>query len=144
MRRALITGITGQDGSYLADLLLKKGADVNAKTNLGKTPLLVAASQDGSMAVVKMLLAKGADINARDKAQGLTPLLAAAIANDTAVTKLLLERGTDVNVAIQEAPVFLAGLNTVSGEITGRPGALPHLIRSSQAARESLRGDPSR
>jgi virulence factor Mce-like protein len=42
--------------------------------------------------------------------------------------------GTDVNVAIQEAPVFLAGLNTVSGEITGRPGALPHLIRSGQAA----------
>ncbi len=26
--RALITGITGQDGSYLADLLLSKGYDV--------------------------------------------------------------------------------------------------------------------
>ena len=25
MKRALITGITGQDGAYLADLLLKKG-----------------------------------------------------------------------------------------------------------------------
>jgi len=25
MQRALITGITGQDGSYLADLLLEKG-----------------------------------------------------------------------------------------------------------------------
>jgi GDPmannose 4,6-dehydratase len=29
MRRALITGITGQDGSYLADLLLKKGYEVH-------------------------------------------------------------------------------------------------------------------
>ncbi len=28
MRRALITGITGQDGSYLAELLLGKGYDV--------------------------------------------------------------------------------------------------------------------
>ena len=28
MRRALITGITGQDGSYLAEFLLKKGYDV--------------------------------------------------------------------------------------------------------------------
>jgi GDPmannose 4,6-dehydratase len=28
MKRALITGITGQDGSYLADLLLKKGYEV--------------------------------------------------------------------------------------------------------------------
>lgn len=29
MKRALITGITGQDGSYLADLLIKKGYDVH-------------------------------------------------------------------------------------------------------------------
>ena len=28
-RRALITGITGQDGSYLAELLLEKGYDVH-------------------------------------------------------------------------------------------------------------------
>ena len=28
-RSALITGITGQDGSYLAELLLKKGYDVH-------------------------------------------------------------------------------------------------------------------
>ena len=27
--KALITGITGQDGSYLADLLLEKGYDVH-------------------------------------------------------------------------------------------------------------------
>jgi len=29
MRRALITGITGQDGSYLAELLLNKGYEVH-------------------------------------------------------------------------------------------------------------------
>ena len=29
MKRALITGITGQDGSYLAELLLAKGYDVS-------------------------------------------------------------------------------------------------------------------
>ena len=29
MKKALITGITGQDGSYLAELLLKKGYEVN-------------------------------------------------------------------------------------------------------------------
>ena len=28
MKRALITGITGQDGSYLAELLLSKGYEV--------------------------------------------------------------------------------------------------------------------
>ncbi|MDP2599072.1 MAG: GDP-mannose 4,6-dehydratase, partial [Candidatus Liptonbacteria bacterium] len=29
MKKALITGITGQDGSFLAELLLKKGYDVH-------------------------------------------------------------------------------------------------------------------
>ena len=29
MRKALITGITGQDGSYLAELLLEKGYEVH-------------------------------------------------------------------------------------------------------------------
>ena len=32
MKRALITGITGQDGSYLAELLLEKGYEVHART----------------------------------------------------------------------------------------------------------------
>ena len=29
MKRALVTGITGQDGSYLAELLLAKGYEVH-------------------------------------------------------------------------------------------------------------------
>ena len=29
MKKALITGVTGQDGSYLAEFLLKKGYEVH-------------------------------------------------------------------------------------------------------------------
>jgi GDPmannose 4,6-dehydratase len=29
MKRALVTGITGQDGAYLAELLIKKGYEVH-------------------------------------------------------------------------------------------------------------------
>ena len=29
MKKALITGVTGQDGAYLAELLLKKGYEVH-------------------------------------------------------------------------------------------------------------------
>jgi GDPmannose 4,6-dehydratase len=36
-RRALITGITGQDGSYLADLLLDKGYDVHGMVRRAST-----------------------------------------------------------------------------------------------------------
>ena len=36
-RRALITGITGQDGSYLAELLLDKGYEVFGMTRRAST-----------------------------------------------------------------------------------------------------------
>ncbi len=38
MKKALITGITGQDGSYLAELLLEKGYEVYGMTRRASTP----------------------------------------------------------------------------------------------------------
>ena len=38
MKTALITGITGQDGSYLAELLLRKGYDVHGVIRRSSTP----------------------------------------------------------------------------------------------------------
>lgn len=38
MKKALITGITGQDGSYLAELLLEKGYEVHGLTRRTSTP----------------------------------------------------------------------------------------------------------
>ena len=35
MKKALITGITGQDGSYLAELLLEKGYEVQVNNSQG-------------------------------------------------------------------------------------------------------------
>lgn len=40
MKRALITGITGQDGSYLAELLLEKGYEVYGVLRRSSTPAL--------------------------------------------------------------------------------------------------------
>ena len=37
-KRAIITGITGQDGSYLAELLLEKGYEVVGVTRRLSTP----------------------------------------------------------------------------------------------------------
>jgi GDPmannose 4,6-dehydratase len=48
-RRALITGITGQDGSYLAELLLEKGYEVHGMVRLSSTetfPRLEAVRDD--------------------------------------------------------------------------------------------------
>ena len=43
MKKALITGITGQDGAYLAELLLEKGYEVHGikrRTSMFNTDLI--------------------------------------------------------------------------------------------------------
>jgi ankyrin repeat protein len=58
-------------------LLTDRGADVNARSTRGRTPLLIAASHEGNIGVVRLLLSKGADLNASDKAKNTPPLGAA-------------------------------------------------------------------
>ncbi|MDQ6758494.1 MAG: ankyrin repeat domain-containing protein, partial [Acidobacteriota bacterium] len=113
--------------------LLAKGADVNAKSKMGRSPLLMAASDDRGGPVVKLLLAKGAQVDARDSMQttalfqaanreiaqmliakgasvnaknvvGLTPLMQAASLGDPEWVRLLLAKGADVNAVT--APSF--------------------------------------
>jgi len=79
-----------------ARLLLDRGADVHARSQLGITPLLVAASTNGTAETVGLLLERGADVNAADSI-GMTPLIAAASVNDIAVAKLLLAKGAEAN-----------------------------------------------
>lgn len=76
-------------------LLVEKGADVNARSKQGRTPLLIASAYDGNLEVVQYLLEKGADLSkARDKMNS-APLIQAAAANDTATVKMLLQKGQD-------------------------------------------------
>ena len=62
MKKALITGITGQDGSYLADFLLKKGYEVHGlkrRTSLINTDRIDHLFQDPHENDVKLLLHHG-------------------------------------------------------------------------------------
>ena len=47
-KRALITGITGQDGSYLAELLLAQGYEVFGTSNVTTPAGYVSLAQVGS------------------------------------------------------------------------------------------------
>src|SRR4029079_16799488 len=67
-----------------------------ARTQLGATPLLVAASATGTEPVVSMLLDKGAAVDAAEN-RGVTSLIAAASVGDTAAATRLLEHGGNVN-----------------------------------------------
>ena len=74
---------------------LDAGANVNARTESGSTPLAIAAAWNENPAVVRTLLDAGADLEARDEI-GWTPLIGAARWNaNSAVARTLLDAGAD-------------------------------------------------
>ncbi len=94
---------------------------MNAKSTLGRTPLLVAASMGGTVDVVALLLEKGADINTVDNT-GVSPLIAAASVDDAAVAKLLLAKGAAVNTRAtgvgQSATALMGAAYNGNAELT--------------------------
>ena len=73
MKKALITGITGQDGSYLAELLLDKDYEVHGlvRRSSSKTDRLNHLYQDPQEATAKLILHHG-DVT---DGQGITNLV---------------------------------------------------------------------
>jgi hypothetical protein len=68
--------------------LLQWGADPNARSAAGKTPLMCAAGSPNSAAVARQLLESGADPRARNR-KGQTPLSVAIAAHDFPLITLL-------------------------------------------------------
>ena len=77
-------------------LLLSKGAKVDVRSKLGRTPLLIAAAYDGATEAARLLIEKGADVNARDNS-GMSVLEQAASSNHIELVRLLLAKGANVN-----------------------------------------------
>ena len=76
--------------------LVARGANVNAKSNTERTPLLVAASLPRTVDVLRILLDRGAGLRAQDQA-GTTALALAVRSADVDVVRFLVERGLDPN-----------------------------------------------
>ena len=90
----------------IVELLLAHKAEVNARDQLGQTPLHVSALRLGNECVVELLLASHADINARDTDRW-TPLHTAAYGGVAKVAEMLLARRAKVNARDRERKTAL-------------------------------------
>src|SRR5512135_1544672 len=100
-----ISETTAEDHAPMAELLIRYGADVNARDDWFYLRPLHLAAKMGHLSVAKTLLAHGADIEAGDR-EGLTALHVAATAGNLAMARLLLDRGADPNSSAKGAFLF--------------------------------------
>ena len=76
---------------------IKNGANVNARLEMERTPLMLAAWEASAPEVIWLLIGAGADVHARDEL-GYTPLMCAANFNpNPRMTEALIKAGSDVN-----------------------------------------------
>ena len=95
----------------MAELLLDRGADIEAKSFANLTPLHIAVL-NGYEAMAGLLLRRGADTEAKDS-DNQTPLHIAALNGYEAMVRLLLGRGADIEAkdSSEQTPLHLAVLS---------------------------------
>ena len=102
---ALIYAAARRDNTAAAALLLEAGADVNAKSDIGLTPLLKACSAGSPLSFIHLLLAAGADTKAVTDGgvTALTALNYRVLEPEEAleIFTLLLHAGAEVNVVAE-------------------------------------------
>ena len=83
-------------------VLLRAGAEVNARTEPGFTPLMYAAMECANPEVITVLLKAGADIHSRS-VSGWTPLMVAAgRSSNPEVLSVLIKAGADLTARCQK------------------------------------------
>ena len=78
-----------------ATLLLDRGADIEARNNWGRTPLLIVARETGNAEMAALLIDAGAEVNVRDRG-GESPLDLAAWRGFAELVDLLLDEGAEL------------------------------------------------
>ena len=116
--------------------LIDRGADVNAHTDNGATPMHNAAFSNKNPAVIDALVSRGADVNARNNLLGQTPLhVAVEFTENPAVIEMLATCGADINARdnLEQTPLELANEHNPNPEVT-------RLLRSRSTTATSSSG----
>lgn len=97
----------------ILNVLIDAGADVNARGEMGLTPLIYAACGGGSHQLIQLLLRSGADVNAIVEATGMTALACAVKMKDTEAVRLLIEADADLEMVDNSGntPLMIAKSN---------------------------------
>lgn len=116
--------------------LLSLGANVNARNDEEKTPLIIATEIHGNIAMLLKLMKKGAAVNAQDEF-GRTALIYATLNKDHPAMKTLIKNGADVNIQDEDEKTALSyafentDLNAIS--ILKASTLLPPLLEQQAA-----------
>lgn len=90
----------------MTELLVEKGSDLEAKNTYGRTPLVLAARESGSVPVARVLLDAGADVSAKDN-YGQSSLDLAAWRGFGDFIDLLLDEGAEVPFSGRAAAMLM-------------------------------------
>jgi GDPmannose 4,6-dehydratase len=137
MRRALITGITGQDGSYLAELLLAKGYEVHGvvrRSSSFNTERLEGVYQDPHAADYRLRLHYG-DL---DDASSLNRVLRAVRPDE--IYNLGAQSHVRVSFDVPEYTASTVGVGTLRLLEAIRESGLDKSVRFYQASSSEMYG----
>ncbi|RDA96188.1 hypothetical protein CP533_1689 [Ophiocordyceps camponoti-saundersi (nom. inval.)] len=90
----------------IVNLLLERGAYVNARNKIARSTALHAAAERGAEGLVKLLLDEGAEVNAQDR-YSQTALYIATESGNEALVRMLLDAGADTNIITHEGSTAL-------------------------------------
>jgi len=130
----LFTAVKSKDQAALA-AMVERGADVNARDDTGKTPLMLAATQRGSEKLIERLVHQGADIRARDK-NGMTALMHAAMNGELHLAEQLLQLGIDPDIKDNSGKTVAdyAKVGGMDEEIGNKPSFVSMFMGKNSAA----------
>lgn len=121
----LINAAVNNSNPDIIDLLVKHGANVNAKNDRGATALILAAGRASNPDVLEHLVEQGADINGKLDNGSTALSYAAALNSSPEIIDRLIQLGADVHAKSDTGATALA----VAAELNKNPQVIERLIQ---------------